>query len=147
MIGRILVILGIVVSSVLALTGAFRFNSLEFPQDATFLANGLVNQTTNQTVNQTTENTFSILDPSTWLGTASKFFSDLINKFSSYITDYFKNIFPKATKTFGSLIVLFIILIFFYLLSIKFENIMRAIIIGLMIITIVLLIVSAIGFI
>ena len=135
MIGKIITIVIIGVISFLGLSNVFKFQSQETTSSSQI-----------QPLNQTNQTQIPILQPKSWLDGIEKWFWELIQNFSNYITSYFKKIFPNSTPTFGLLITLLVFLIFFWILAAKFENAFRAILLVAILIVFVFLIMSAVGF-
>jgi len=122
---------------------SFLFSNFRFNDTHTTVENQPVINQTQTATNQT--HPFSFFDPATWVKTVESWLNYALRVFSDYITNYLKRVFPRASPTFGYLVTALIVLILLWLLSTKFENIMRAIILGLIVVVTVMLIVSAVG--
>jgi hypothetical protein len=146
MIGKIVALIVAAVSGILLFSNTFRFSSTGQTSSQQMLQSIQNTSLQNTTLPQTpqTSTPFS-LDPTTWVKTIGDWFNSILKSFSDYITGYLKGIFPKATPTFGYMITALIMLMLLFLLATKFENIFRAIILGLIIVVVVMLIVSALG--
>ena len=147
MIGKIIGLIALVILSIFAVPQIFSFKD----KVDSSLNQNIEKNISSQISNITTIPTIPLLNiplnPKDWLSVGSNYIWDLVEKFAGYITDYFKKVFPKSTNTFGVLIVLLTILFILWLLANKFENVFRAILLVGILVTVVFLIMSAIGFI
>jgi hypothetical protein len=148
MIGKIVALIVAVVSGILLFSNTFRFSSTGQTSGQTGVQSIQNTSLQNMTLPQIpqTSTPFS-LDPTTWVKAIGDWFNSILKSFSDYITGYFKNIFPKSTPTFGKIFILVVILFILWLLVSKFEAIFRVILLVGLLISVIMLILSAIGFI
>ena len=148
MIGKIAIVASILIGLVLMGMNTFKFSGDQGVQSSSNSqpSSSQTQPDSSQTPASQTPNLFGVVfDPVGMLSGVSRWFSALVQSFSSYLTERLRGIFPSASNNFGTIVLFFILLVFMYLMATKFENIFRALILGLMIVAIVLLMMSALG--